>query len=364
MSFDHLPLVCLLVIQCTFAASSTNLDDTALLQVTSNLQQGSSLQRSHVVQLALLEERLEMQDLVLAEHKEAMAMQQKALEKQNDMIKTLQKQLLSLLSVSKAGRTLSSSETLDIIKHCSIPGPTGPPGPDGKTGPIGSPGPMGPSGPPGPSGGPPGPPGPPGIPGKSGTGPPGPKGDTGPEGPQGPIGKLGPAGQPGPPGIDGLKGLPGPMGPAGPSGLAGVAGPPGDSYFEMDPSTSTLFLRHYNLQIAADTQMGTGNLVVGNSHIYSGCTNCFIAGFHNTASGNGQVVLGDSNSISGGAFNSINGGQLNTINGTGSSIGGGLRNTIDAIDAHISGGDSNSIHHGVSSGASPSLPLRPGSLPL
>jgi hypothetical protein len=116
----------------------------------------------------------------------------------------------------------------------------------------------------------------------------------------------------------------------------------GDNYFTLDDTGTTLMLAEKNLHIWASATVGGGNLIVGNAHDATHCSNCIVAGFHNHAEGVANVVYGNQNSVSG-DFNTCVGGQNNTVGGTACSIGGGLSNLVQSVGAHISGGMQNSL---------------------
>lgn len=283
-------------------------------------------------QLALVHQRLEeenmslhQQQIRLEEHRadlkafqnqiEALSLQQATRRQQQDQFAALEDELEGLLS-SVSRESLNKVSLCSLATTCAVIGPPGPPGPPGSPGPVGPPG----------AAGPPGLPGPKGLPGLQGT-----VGDSGPPGPEGAAGLVGEAGPPGPPGPTGKQGVAGPVGPKGDQG---------DSFFSLDVPSQTVLLTNLNLQLSADKGSGRGNLVVGNSHTFNGCSNCFVAGYQNTADGDSNSIVGYQNTVKG-QFNAINGGELNVADGSASSIGGGIRNKVGSIGAHAGGGDSN-----------------------
>jgi len=111
----------------------------------------------------------------------------------------------------------------------------------------------------------------------------------------------------------------------------------------MDRATHTVRLEGYNLHIAGAEDSNRGNLVIGNGHTYSKCTNCLVAGFENEGEGRANAVFGNKNFVSG-HFNSVNGGQQNHGGGFASSITGGFQNRVDGEYTHVSGGIQNEAH--------------------
>ena len=84
-----------------------------------------------------------------------------------------------------------------------------------------------------------------------------------------------------------------------------------------------------NVRIAnASSGDGTGNLIVGNGHTWTGSTNGFVAGRYNTITGVSPVVSG---------------GQLNVADGNYSSVSGGYDNRASGLYATVSGGRGNTV---------------------
>lgn len=140
-------------------------------------------------------------------------------------------------------------------------------------------------------------------------------------------------------------GTPGPPGPPGPpQACKGEKGVPGDSFFTYDSKTKTVYLKDANLMIAGSADGKTGNLVVGNDHDYSECSNCLLAGHDNKGEGRANVILGSQNKVKG-SYNVISGGQDNTIDGGFvSSIAGGFQNKATSEYSHVAGGMQNEAH--------------------
>lgn len=267
-------ILLLLPFSCWCSSASSDCENVALLQVSSNVQTGSQRLEAEPAKNVIIQNEDEGRQKEEEHEEEALGADHVKLEN-------------ILHSVD------DEEQPADADAATGSPGPPGPAGPPG----AGLPGPMGEAGPPGPGVGPPGPDGPPGPPGEltpdiiaqfkesveksmkeqidtkiaaavkaSGgqvgapgmPGPPGPEMDQGdldhlvaglrtkirddvetdlhnmqvatPDafgspGAQGPNGEAGPPGPPGPPGPG--YGPPGPPGPAGPPGEKGDAGPMG-----------------------------------------------------------------------------------------------------------------------------------------
>jgi len=78
---------------------------------------------------------------------------------------------------------------------------------------------------------------------------------------------------------------------------------------------------------------GSHNVIIGVGHQFTASAG-FVAGLHNTISGQ---------------FSSVSGGRQNTASGEGASVSGGLRNTASGVRASVSGGDSNTASENSSS---------------
>jgi len=318
----------LLVVLAIFTGAELDSDVVALLQVGSRINSG--LQRSETGQLlSLLEKRHEEQRAILAEQQRRLQEQHMALKEQQEHIVVLKQQrvgthemqgriakarqhLTTLISIinnhnlvdEKMCRNLDSC---DLMGDAGGAGPPGPPGPPGSKGNAGETGPVG------------------------ALGPPGPHGKTGSAGQPGPTGAKGPTGPPGPAGVPGAQGEQGPP---------GMKGPQGDSFFTLDASARTVQLTNYNLHIFANNASGTGNVIIGNTHTFTGCTNCFVVGDANEAQGSSNTIAGHQNTVRG-TYNAVNGGELNSGDGVVSSIGGGINNKVIDVGSHVSGGDQN-----------------------
>lgn len=122
----------------------------------------------------------------------------------------------------------------------------------------------------------------------------------------------------------------------------------------LDIAGSNVFFTGFNVQIRSGSgntylsDNGRGNLILGYNenavppfdlHDRTGSHNLVIGGEH-TYSGNGGIVAGFFNTISGPSA-SVTGGSFNTASGQNSSVCGGSFNTADNFDASVSGGSKN-----------------------
>jgi len=330
MAYISPTLVLLLIVPVCFSQhcseADTDGDDVALLQVGSSLAHRSESSLLHV-----LRRQVEEQDAILAEQDKHLQEQHTALARNREQILMLKEQqrhvrpkeqqeqiIATRHRLARLVSLLQTKSSVDAalcrrMESCNLLGPAGAAGE------------AGPLGPPGPSGGP-ADMGTVGLQGDHGS-----KGDMGNTGPTGPTGTKGPTGQAGTPGVSGAQGAQGPPGPKGGQG---------ESFFTLDSATQTVQLVDRNLHILAANISDRGSLIVGNSHTFTTCSNCFVAGFDNNAQGISNTIAGSQNIVSG-SYNAVNGGQLNSAAGTACSIGGGLHNKVTDVGAHVSGGDEN-----------------------
>lgn len=133
--------------------------------------------------------------------------------------------------------------------------------------------------------------------------------------------------------------------------------------FKLDDSTKTVTLEDWNFKVHTNSgggHVGTGNMIVGNSHKYGKATNSFFSGYGhetpsdfnvegaaflggatNTIRAEGAVVAGGTENIAMGQQSFIAGGMMNNVTGNMGAVVGGRRNAASYAWASVFGGDAN-----------------------